>query len=479
MGLSKLCKPRRAAAVLIAALLVFIMYTRPPATCADDIHVCSDGAIVGRTLPSCSFSCPLFEHQGLRTELLWNAPLHSWQGVSSEAVDFLVPLSALLPNLALVGGWAEDYVKELPASDGQALRELRERSGAIKHKHEHEQSKRLSSIFVTQYDPGTYPGDIERHHGATFDFRIGRAMFETTSLPSQFVENCKLMDEIWVPSTWGAEQFVAAGVAKEKLVVVPEAVDTTVFNPVVVAPKPSLLPNREKRFAFLSVFKWEDRKNWHALVHAYALAFQPKDKVVLYIRGGEEATVTAAIKEHLTAEGFKEWPTIQHVPKVKAADYPALYRTADAFVLPTHAEGWGRPIMEAMAMGLPTIVTGWSGQTGFVNDETAFLIPVKRLSPAFPNEPQLLGWDPNPAQFQWADVDPAALAKLMRYVHQHPQQAETTGLKAQKHIHAHFSRTAVSSQHVMPNLRRVQATIADDYNSKRKQLPPLEQKPAT
>ncbi len=37
------------------------------------------------------------------------------------------------------------------------------------------------------------------------------------------------------------------------------------------------------------------------------------------------------------------------------ADMPALYKTMDCFVLPSRGEGWGRPQVEAMAMGLPII----------------------------------------------------------------------------------------------------------------------------
>ena len=40
-----------------------------------------------------------------------------------------------------------------------------------------------------------------------------------------------------------------------------------------------------------------------------------------------------------------------------------LYASADVFVLPSRGEGWGRPHVEAMAMGLPIITTNWSGPT--------------------------------------------------------------------------------------------------------------------
>lgn len=46
------------------------------------------------------------------------------------------------------------------------------------------------------------------------------------------------------------------------------------------------------------------------------------------------------------------------------ADFPRFYKAGDAFVLPTRGEGWGRPHVEAMSMGLPVISTNWSGITG-------------------------------------------------------------------------------------------------------------------
>ena len=57
------------------------------------------------------------------------------------------------------------------------------------------------------------------------------------------------------------------------------------------------------------------------------------------------------------------------------------YRGADAFVLASHGEGWGRPALEAMAMGLPSIVTNWSGPTEFINEKVALPLPVTKLEP--------------------------------------------------------------------------------------------------
>ena len=64
-----------------------------------------------------------------------------------------------------------------------------------------------------------------------------------------------------------------------------------------------------------------------------------------------------------------------------------MYRASDAYVIPTRGEGWGMPITEAMAMGIPAIVTGWSGTADFVTDRVGYtlnytLSEVGRLAPA-------------------------------------------------------------------------------------------------
>ena len=49
-----------------------------------------------------------------------------------------------------------------------------------------------------------------------------------------------------------------------------------------------------------------------------------------------------------------------------------MYAGADVFVLPTRGEGWGLPIVEAMAMELPVIVTNHSGPTEYLTDANSF-----------------------------------------------------------------------------------------------------------
>ena len=53
----------------------------------------------------------------------------------------------------------------------------------------------------------------------------------------------------------------------------------------------------------------------------------------------------------------------------------ALYAAVDCFALPTRGEGWGLPVHEALAMALPTVVTGVAGPLDITGgNDTAWLI---------------------------------------------------------------------------------------------------------
>jgi glycosyltransferase involved in cell wall biosynthesis len=79
-----------------------------------------------------------------------------------------------------------------------------------------------------------------------------------------------------------------------------------------------------------------------------------------------------AEKHNLT---FDDFPRIEVLSKeLSSQDMPRLYKNFDCFVLATRGEGWGLPIIEAMAMEIPVIVTNWSGPTEFVTEENGFLV---------------------------------------------------------------------------------------------------------
>ena len=56
------------------------------------------------------------------------------------------------------------------------------------------------------------------------------------------------------------------------------------------------------------------------------------------------------------------------------AEIEALYATAHCLAYPSRAEGFGLPIAEAMARGIPVIATAYGGHMDFCSEATAWLI---------------------------------------------------------------------------------------------------------
>src|SRR5574340_1130296 len=90
-----------------------------------------------------------------------------------------------------------------------------------------------------------------------------------------------------------------------------------------------------------------------------------------------------------------------------------------SFVLPTRGEGWCRPLMEAMAAGLPTIATAWSGLTAFHHEAVGY--PLKyRLMPVSEAGAREI---PIYQGHCWAEPDGADLRRLMRHLVTRPEEA--------------------------------------------------------
>lgn len=187
-------------------------------------------------------------------------------------------------------------------------------------------------------------------------------------------------------------------------------------------------------FKFISIFKWEERKGWDLLLQAFVQEFSQNDKVLLYILTREIESPQKVIRQFVRElflrnnfpfESFQK--TLNRIivlpPDTPADSMPALYKACDAFVLPSHGEGWGRPHFEAMAMELPTIATNWSGNLMFMNDENSF--PVSYTLVRSPDG--FYG-------FNWALPNITHLQYQMRYVYTNREEARRVGRKARKDI---------------------------------------------
>ena len=267
---------------------------------------------------------------------------------------------------------------------------------------------------------------------------VGRTMFETDGVPEDWVHLCNEMDQVWVPSAFNFETFAAAGVDEERLRVVPSPIADHVFRS---PAEPLVLPG-SGTYTFLSVFAWGLRKGWDLLTRSFIEEFERGEaKLVMKVTPAEKHTLAdhQLELERFIVESIGRDP--DRCPEIYLIDSDLgmddmlrLYRSADAFVLPSRGEGWGRPYMEAMAAGLPTIGSRWSGNLEFMDDQNSYLIdcatePVARE--AILEVPQYRG-------HHWAAPSVEHLRQLMRSVMRHPDIAAVKANRGRAQVLADY-----------------------------------------
>lgn len=103
----------------------------------------------------------------------------------------------------------------------------------------------------------------------------------------------------------------------------------------------------------LSIGSIEPRKNLATLAAAWKRTSAREQGVKLVVAGG--AARKAVFNAASSGADTLEDPTIHRLGFFSDEHLPLLYQGADAFALPSLAEGFGLPILEAMACGTPVI----------------------------------------------------------------------------------------------------------------------------
>ena len=362
--------------------------------------------------------------------VIWSAPLRDATGYADEARNFVFALDGVGTALRADPIHWSNWQTSLSDAEAETLDRLEATSVADPY------------IRMEHITPLNFVRDPRAK--AT----IGRTMFETDGLPADWVAKCNELDEIWVPTDFNVRTFSAAGVHPEKLRKVLPAFNTDLYR----RDLEPLQLGLDGRFLFLSVFDWIPRKGWDVLLRAYLEEFGADEGVTLVLKA--YAADGATGKEQLLARlrtyveetlGYGNAPVAQIHVVVATFDeeqMSGLYRAADAYVMATRGEGWGRPMMEAMAAGLPTIATGWGGNTEFMDPSNSYLIDFE-LEP-IPHD--VVAGAPWFAGQRWAEPSVAHLRQLMRHVFEHRSEARDTGQRARADVLRRFNRHVIGNQ---------------------------------
>ena len=160
-------------------------------------------------------------------------------------------------------------------------------------------------------------------------------------------------------------------IMKENVTVTPEAANAK-FRVMLEAEFAAVLDLYEVSFPYiLSVGSIEPRKNLLRLLDAYAHLRDWSEKWNLVIVGARNFWKSTPVVETVEKLGLES--CVHFTGYIPEEDLPALYNGADLFVFPSLYEGFGLPVLEAMACGTP-VVTSDSTSLPEVAGDAALLV---------------------------------------------------------------------------------------------------------
>jgi starch synthase len=181
-------------------------------------------------------------------------------------------------------------------------------------------------------------------------------------------------DRILVPSDHIAETLVRYGTPGERISVIPYAADTRRFVPL-----PEKRPGRSCTFLFAGGVT--QRKGIKYLLEAWRMIRRPGWKLQLL---GPLPSNLGPLTDYLDE--------VEHLGRVGHSEMPAKMASADVFVFPSLFEGSAVVTYEALACGLPSVVTPESGSV--VRDGFDGLIVPSRNVESLAQAMERLGTDP-------------------------------------------------------------------------------------
>jgi glycosyltransferase involved in cell wall biosynthesis len=178
--------------------------------------------------------------------------------------------------------------------------------------------------------------------------------FKDQSLLAREIEELYLADVIVAPSQYSASTY------KD-----PELIKKVKINPLGANIKYKERKARKPTFIVLMVGNYFLRKGTHYLIEAFKMI--ERSDAELWIRGDVPDTYIKRIKDE----------RVKIIPPVLPDKLVELYQAADVFVQPSIDEGFGMTVFEALAFGLPLVVTENVGAKDLLNTQVSITVPIK------------------------------------------------------------------------------------------------------
>ena len=246
-------------------------------------------------------------------------------------------------------------------------------------------------------------------------YNIGYFFWELDTPASCHALALELLDEVWVSSQYGVEQYrPAASIPVTKI--------SMSYEDVKIPPRDQARAYVRARlgypdgcfvfFAAFDSFSFIQRKNPQGVVKAFADAFPDDPNVRLVLKTHNRDFVYDPVQRktwQMLDEAVQADPRIAIINETLPYDQLLLLKAGcDCYVSLHRSEGWGFGMIEAMHLGVAVLATGYSGNMEFCSADTAWLVGYK-LRPVGPTDYIFV----EPGQV-WAEPDHADAVRQMR-----------------------------------------------------------------
>ena len=171
----------------------------------------------------------------------------------------------------------------------------------------------------------------------------------------------KRADKIIAVSQFTKSEIIKyLGIAPEKIEVIYNAVDLTLYRDDLM---PADIERVKEKYGiegdyFFYLGTLEPRKNLERLINAYAVLLAKHKKLPLMVIAGKKGWLYEKIFEDVRQLNIED--KIIFTDYVPTEDAPILMNGAKAFLFPSLYEGYGMPVIEAMACGTPVLTSDCS-----------------------------------------------------------------------------------------------------------------------
>lgn len=260
--------------------------------------------------------------------------------------------------------------------------------------------------------------------------RMAVATFEAQNPPERWITKLNALESILTPSKFNQQIFSSVTVPNYYF---PHCLDFKEYN---LDVKPLYTFDK---FTFLFSGTWSQRKGYETLLQAFYEEFNTKE-AILVIKTNDKVKAQSDVNRLFK----KKLDNIVFISELLLDEQlPGFYKSFNCLVSPTLGEGFGLPGLQCLGVGVPVIITNYSGVKDYINENNSYLLGVKNFF--IPKKNPLDSYYQFSNQ-KWPIISVRELKEKMRYVYEHYNEAKEKAICGYNEVSRKFDYKTINEK---------------------------------